>query len=175
MIRPATDDDISSIIYIWKGNIETNNTPADIAYAFRRFRKYWFVSESDRRISGFVAGTVKSTTRGHISGIAVLEEYQRCGMGNGLLSMLENAFISDGFKKITLEVRLSNMDARRLYEMRGFEQTHVVKGYYPDGEAAMNYEKILRDYKGNLIVDNLGVKGFKNAIFEDMVRYIQDK
>jgi len=174
MIRPATDDDIPSIVYIWKDNIETNNTSSDIVFAFKRFRKYWFVSESDR-IAGFVAGTVKSSTRGHVSGIAVLEEYQGCGMGNGLLSMLENAFISDGFRNITLEVRMSNMDARKLYERRGFEQTHVVKGYYPDGEAAMNYEKMLRDLNGNLLISSLGVKGFKNAAFENVVRYFQDK
>ena len=145
MIRPASDDDIIPIIQIWKNSIETNNTPADILRVFRKNKRYWFVYDGNEEggIIGFSAGSVKSRVRGHISGIAVLEEHRGNGIGKSLFNVAINAFIQDRFKKITLEVRPSNTVAVGLYESHGFKKTHIISGYYPDGEDAINYEKIL--------------------------------
>lgn len=140
MIRSATDDDIESIVKIWKGNIETNNTPMDIIRVFKKNRQYWFVYD-EGEVIGFSAGSVKSRNRGHISGIAVKEECRSKGIGKILLDAAVDAFMADKFKKITLEVRPSNTIAIKLYESQGFKKTHIVNGYYPDGEAAVNYEK----------------------------------
>ncbi len=145
MIRTATDDDIVSIIYIWKETIETNNTPGDILRVFKRNRRYWFVCDGMEggEIIGFAAGSVKSRSRGHISGIAVLEEHREKGIGKSLFDVLIAAFRQQNFKKITLEVRASNKTAIRLYEGYGFKKTDIINKYYPDGEDAINYEKIL--------------------------------
>ena len=145
MIRPASDDDIIPIIQIWKSSIETNNTPGDIQRVYRRNKRYWFVYDGKEvgEVIGFSAGSVKSRTRGHISGIAVLEEYRGKGIGKNLFNVAIDAFIKDKFKKVTLEVRPSNKVAVGLYESHGFKRTHIISGYYPDGEDAINYEKIL--------------------------------
>jgi ribosomal-protein-alanine N-acetyltransferase len=143
MVRRANARDIPSIVCIWKENIETSNTFVDIAFAFRRNRKYWFVSidEGNNKITGFVAGTMKSSERGHISGIAVVPDRRRKGIGGKLIETAEDAFMRDGFKKITLEVRKSNVGAQNFYEKQGYTPTYVTGGYYPDGEDAINYEK----------------------------------
>jgi ribosomal-protein-alanine N-acetyltransferase len=144
MVRRATDDDLKAIITLWRDNILTSNTPEDIARAYRKNRKYFFVAENDGKILGFVAGTVKSRMRGHISGIAVTPENRGKGIGKGLLGAVENAFTADGFEKVTLEVRPSNVEATNFYEGREYRRMHIVRGYYFDGEDAVNYEKLLK-------------------------------
>ncbi|MDY6964544.1 MAG: ribosomal protein S18-alanine N-acetyltransferase [Halobacteriota archaeon] len=169
MIRPANDDDLPKIIRIWKDSIETNNTANDIAYAYRMNKEYWFVFD-DGQILGFVAGTVKTSDRGHISGIAVVEGYRRRGIGRELLTVAENCFILKGYKKVTLEVRLSNRSAQKLYESEGFKRTYMIKRYYPDGEDAINYEKILVVKTENQgAIGHAKGNGLKNEASEDVV------
>jgi len=145
MIRTATEDDIFSIIQLWKDTIETNNTSGDILRLFKRNRQYWFVYDGvgEDEIIGFSAGSVKSRTRGHISGIAVSEVHRGKGIGKSLFDVAIAAFKQDNFTKITLEVRSGNEVAIRLYESNGFKKTHIISNYYPDGEDAINYEKLL--------------------------------
>jgi ribosomal-protein-alanine N-acetyltransferase len=143
MIRSVDERDLISITRIWKENIETNNTFLDIAFAFSMNKRYWFVSVEDKRIVGFVAGTVKNRARGHVSGIAVIEGYRRKGIGKRLIETVENAFVLDSFQKVTLEVRKNNFGAQKFYERQGYAKTYTTRGYYPDGEDAINYEKTM--------------------------------
>ncbi|MGC9443500.1 MAG: GNAT family N-acetyltransferase, partial [Candidatus Methanospirareceae archaeon] len=81
---------------------------------------------------------------GHISGIAVEEQYRRSGVGEDLMTALELDFLNDSFTTITLEVRVSNLAAIRFYEREGYRRAYTVKGYYADGEDAFVYLKKLR-------------------------------
>lgn len=162
-IRPASDADLPQIIWVWQRNIRTANTAEDIAELFSQFKKFFFVAlqaadstqeaEEARRVKtektaivGFVAGSVKENCgelRGHISGIAVDAAFRRRGIATALLKRCEEAFRREGFKRISLEVRLSNSAARRLYEKFGFKPAFVVRRYYADGEDALVYEKAI--------------------------------
>ncbi len=107
-------------------------------------------------IIGFVAGSVKYLDEpvGHISGIAVNAEYRRMGVGTALIETVGNAFKNDGFRRMTLEVRVSNIAARIFYAKLGFKRLYVEKRYYADGEDAIVCEKILagNNAKGRAIV-----------------------
>ncbi|MEM4658042.1 MAG: GNAT family N-acetyltransferase, partial [Candidatus Methanosuratincola sp.] len=50
---------------------------------------------------------------------------------------------SAGIKKIVLEVRKSNIEAKRLYQKFGFAKKKEIKGYYKDGEDAEVMELIV--------------------------------
>ena len=56
----------------------------------------------------------------HITNIAVKSEYRRAGIGEGLLTSALRAAHHAGFNDITLEVRVSNKAAIKLYEKAGF-------------------------------------------------------
>ena len=69
--------------------------------------------------------------------IAVRPGYRRLGVGSALMSetvrVMKEIY---GVESIFLEVRVSNIQAIRLYEKFGFVKVRRIKGYYRDGEDA---------------------------------------
>lgn len=63
--------------------------------------------------------------------IAVDPAHQGQGVGKGLLLGLVEALRAKGVNTLWLEVRLSNLAARKLYEAAGFNEVTLRKGYYP--------------------------------------------
>jgi ribosomal-protein-alanine N-acetyltransferase len=70
----------------------------------------------------------------HIATIATHPAWRGCGMGQWLLIALLEAADARHATRATLEVRVSNMAAQRLYEKLGFEIAGVRRCYYRDGE-----------------------------------------
>ena len=68
----------------------------------------------------------------HVMNVAVDPDYQRRGIATRLLERLFELTVDDGRRGYTLEVRVSNLDAIRLYEKLGFERRGVRRGYYTD-------------------------------------------
>jgi len=68
----------------------------------------------------------------HVMNIAVAPEYRRRGIGKELLEWLFGVTVGDPRRGYTLEVRVSNADAIRLYERLGFEARGIRRGYYTD-------------------------------------------
>jgi [ribosomal protein S18]-alanine N-acetyltransferase len=66
----------------------------------------------------------------HINNLAVLPELRGRGLGTQLIEAIiaEAAYL--GASMLTLEVRQSNLPARRLYERAGFYQDGLRKDYY---------------------------------------------
>lgn len=63
--------------------------------------------------------------------IAVDPHHQGQGVGKGLLLGLIDKLREKGVNTLWLEVRQSNLAARKLYEAVGFNEVTVRKGYYP--------------------------------------------
>jgi [ribosomal protein S18]-alanine N-acetyltransferase len=73
----------------------------------------------------------------HINTVAVDEVYRRTGLGTRLMREVLREAARRGATRATLEVRASNVAARRLYETLGFTVTAVRPAYYthPDEDA----------------------------------------
>ena len=67
---------------------------------------------------------------GYVGDLAVRADRRREGIGAALLDALCAAARDRGLAFLTLEVRESNLPARRLYEGRGFETAGLRKNYY---------------------------------------------
>ena len=67
---------------------------------------------------------------GEIGNIAVAPERRRCGVGAALLGALFAESERRGAAVLRLEVRESNLAARRLYEKNGFETVGKRRNYY---------------------------------------------
>ena len=68
----------------------------------------------------------------HVMNIAVTPEYRRRGVALALLEQLFEETSSDERRGYTLEVRVSNEGAIKLYERLGFVARGVRRGYYTD-------------------------------------------
>src|SRR6266550_2556022 len=68
----------------------------------------------------------------HVMNVAVDPERQRRGVASQLLERLFELTADDERRGYTLEVRVSNQDAIRLYEKLGFEPRGIRRGYYTD-------------------------------------------
>jgi ribosomal-protein-alanine N-acetyltransferase len=66
----------------------------------------------------------------HINNLAVLPAWRRRGVAGELLQFALARAVAEGARRATLEVRASNLPARRLYERFGFRPAGVRKGYY---------------------------------------------
>lgn len=82
-------------------------------------------------IVGFVGFWVMAD-EAHITSIAVSESYRRQGIGELLMVSVIDKAMSLKARIVTLEVRVSNDGAQRLYSRYGFSKVGIRKGYYND-------------------------------------------
>jgi ribosomal-protein-alanine N-acetyltransferase len=68
----------------------------------------------------------------HVMNVAVDPDFQGHGIATRLLERLFQLTGGDEKRGYTLEVRVSNLDAIRLYERLGFERHGIRRGYYTD-------------------------------------------
>jgi len=68
----------------------------------------------------------------HVMNVAVDPEFQRRGIASRLLERLFELTADDDGRGYTLEVRVSNKEAIKLYEKLGFERHGIRRGYYTD-------------------------------------------
>jgi len=68
----------------------------------------------------------------HIHNIAVRPELRRNGIATRMLEEALRRSRREDARRVTLEVRRSNLPAQRMYEKFGFSVKGVRPGYYPD-------------------------------------------
>jgi ribosomal-protein-alanine N-acetyltransferase len=68
----------------------------------------------------------------HVMNVAVAHAYRRRGIASALLERMFQVTGTDPRRGYTLEVRVSNAGAIRLYERLGFEPRGIRRGYYTD-------------------------------------------
>lgn len=69
--------------------------------------------------------------------IAIKKDKRNQGFAGFLLQNVEKLLIKEEVSFITLEVRVSNIPARKLYKKLGYGEINIKKGYYEDGEDAI--------------------------------------
>ena len=86
--------------------------------------------EGDRLV-GYVINS-RYVDAWHVMNVAVSPSHQGRGIATQLLEHLFEITRDDERRGYTLEVRISNTDAIRLYEKLGFERRGIRRGYYTD-------------------------------------------
>jgi [ribosomal protein S18]-alanine N-acetyltransferase len=84
----------------------------------------------------------------HVMNVAVAPAYRRRGIARLLLDSLFEQTAGDGRRGYTLEVRVSNTGAIKLYEALGFRSRGVRRGYYTD-----NREDALIMWRDPVVLD----------------------
>lgn len=96
----------------------------------------YFVAREQETVCGYI-GFWKIIDEGHITNVAVLEQYRRHGVGGQLIAQLVDTAKEERLRLLTLEVRKGNAPAIALYQKYGFVVLGTRKRYYhhPDEDA----------------------------------------
>ncbi len=89
------------------------------------------VAEEAGKLCGFVCAKVIAG-EWEIENVVVAAEFLRRGTANGLVRELIQRATEEAASAILLEVRESNLPARRLYEKHGFREVGRRRVYYKD-------------------------------------------
>lgn len=133
----------------------------ELAYGQHHWSRDSFVAEIDNKISTYncamtqdahcagYMGIWKIIDEAHITNLAVHPDYRRKGVAKALLLCGLEECYREKIKYLTLEVRVSNTGAIKLYESFGFKSLGVRKKYYQN-----NNEDALIMWSENIFSDN---------------------
>ena len=96
--------------------------------------RHYVVLEDEPGVVGY-GGLLLVADDAHVTTIAVDPAARRRRLGTMLMLALVDAALAAGARYLTLEVRVSNEGARRLYQRFGFAPVGVRKDYYRDEDA----------------------------------------
>ncbi|WP_027093873.1 ribosomal protein S18-alanine N-acetyltransferase [Cohnella thermotolerans] len=132
--RSMTPDDIGTIVEIEREVFAAPWTEEAFHNELKQnmFAKY-LVMEMDGAILGY-GGMWLIVDEAHVTNIAIRERYQGCGYGKRLLAEMMRTAHWLGARRMTLEVRVSNDRAQRLYRKFGFVPSGLRPGYYSDNQ-----------------------------------------
>lgn len=110
---------------------------ADVASDLRQNVSRAWLAELDGIAVGYLLGS-QVVDEFTVARVASAPKARRSGVGRALLDHAVTAAQGQGVTVVFLEVRAGNVAAIRLYETAGFVVTRRRKGYYQDGEDALD-------------------------------------
>jgi len=91
----------------------------------------YLVARLDREVVGY-GGLICYGEEAHVTNVAVDPVHHRSKIGSRILHDLILSVVAVGLKKKSLEVRVTNWGAQRLYGRFGFRPVGVRKNYYQE-------------------------------------------
>jgi ribosomal-protein-alanine N-acetyltransferase len=133
-IRPMTAADVPAVQLIERSSFATPWP----AHAYRQELEanrlaHYLVATLAGEIVGY-GGIWLMVDEAHVTTFAVHPRYRRRRIGERLLLALLDLAVDRHAREATLEVRLSNLAARRLYEKYGFRPIGIRPRYYSDNQ-----------------------------------------
>lgn len=129
VIRELQEEDIERISYIESQSFSMPWT----AQAFRRLlsdnHSIYLVAVEDGVVAG-CCGVTDVAGEGNIDNVVVAPEYRNRGIATDLMEETLKRGRERGIREFTLEVRVSNEAAIRVYEKAGFRSEGVRPGFY---------------------------------------------
>jgi ribosomal-protein-alanine N-acetyltransferase len=143
IIQPATLSDLPMILAIEQASFPSPWTEDHFRYELKE-NPYAFllVAKVDEQLIGYIDFWI-TFQQAQINNLAVTPGLRRKGIGKVLLEDALKRIQQAGCERVTLEVRVSNLAAQKLYEMYGFRFAYQKKQYYANGEDAWLMEKTL--------------------------------
>lgn len=131
-VREMTLNDLDSVLDIENISFTTPWTRESFEKEIKnnQLAKY-LVIEYDNRIIGY-GGMWFIIDEAHITNIAIQREFRNKKLGSFLVRAMIEYAEGLGIHRMTLEVRESNIPARRLYEKLGFSPCGKRPKYYQD-------------------------------------------
>jgi ribosomal-protein-alanine N-acetyltransferase len=118
-------------------------TPERVARNLRQPETLVLTARDGQRVAAFAIMHF-GEERAHLSLLAVHPDYQRQGVARRMLEWLTASALAAGIASIHLELRESNLGARRFYLRQGYSETARIPGYYRGVETAVRMLREIR-------------------------------
>ncbi len=129
IVRQMRPEDILQVVEIEKNTFSQPWSEKSFRDTLNREDTLYLVAEEQGEILGY-CGLWQSLDEGEIPNVAVKERARRRGVGKALLTEMLSQGKKRGITAYTLEVRVSNRVAIRLYEKAGFRQEGLRPRFY---------------------------------------------
>jgi ribosomal-protein-alanine N-acetyltransferase len=133
-IRPMTYEDLPAVQLIERASFST-------PWPSHAYRQELEANRLAHYLVATIAGEIVAyggiwlmVDEAHVTTFAVHPRYRRRRIGERLLLSLMDLALERHAREATLEVRLSNLGARRLYEKYGFRPVGIRPRYYSDNQ-----------------------------------------
>lgn len=130
-ISIMNSDDIAEVLKIEKECFATPWSENAFNMELKNKLAKYVVARVDGEIIGY-GGLWMIIDEGHITNIAVKEEFRGSGAGSEILKHLIDTCKENGISSMTLEVRRGNEPAKALYKKYGFLEAGIRPKYYAD-------------------------------------------
>ncbi len=142
MIRKATTSDINAIVRLEKQGLRSTLGAYFIYNEIvnNPFSMY-MVYELHGQVIGYIGYHIVDD-KAEILNFVIGRLHQGNGYGSQLMEETLHEVTRIGVKMITLEVRVSNIPARHLYEKFGFKQSHKREKYYKNEDAIVYLKEV---------------------------------
>lgn len=137
-IRHMTEEDISNVLIVDQ-QIFTSSWTEDIFKHEVLDNQYahYFVVEADGEVIGY-AGLWIVDNDAQVTNIGLLQKYRGYNIGEKLFGFALQYAMKHGVTRLSLEVRVSNVVAQKMYRKFGLVPGGIRKNYYTDnGEDAL--------------------------------------
>lgn len=148
-IVPMTGEHIDDVLMVEEACFSIPWTKKDFEREiYENKMAVYRVALLNNKVVGY-AGMWHVVNEGHITNVAVLEQYRREKVGSKLIEEMIQIAEQREMIGLTLEVRIGNLAAQRLYTKYGFRPEGFRKKYYADtGEDAVIMWKYFPIYEG---------------------------
>lgn len=127
--RAMTPEDVPFISRLEEETFSMPWSPESFLQMITKEDTRYYVAEEGGRLLGG-CGLWMIAGEGNITNVAVAQEVRRRGVGTGLLKHLMTQGDREGVTAYTLEVRVSNEAAIRMYEKLGFRSEGIRPNFY---------------------------------------------
>jgi ribosomal-protein-alanine N-acetyltransferase len=150
-IRPMQSSDIESCLLIERATYPTPWTEGIFRDELEGPGRAYLVAEIADRIVGY-GGLLLVIPEAHVTTVTVAPDHRGGRVGTRLMLNLATIAVESGATSLTLEVRISNLQAQALYQRFGMAPVGVRKRYYRDEDALVMWVHDVHgeDYRNRL-------------------------
>lgn len=127
--RPMQKEDVAAVAQMEQEYFSQPWSERAFFEALEKEEYFYMVAEEEGRVLAY-CGMYRVLDEGDITQVAVRSDVRGRGIGRRLLQDFMQKGIAQGIDAYTLEVRVSNQSAIRMYESCGFVAECVRKGFY---------------------------------------------
>lgn len=132
-----TAEHVSSVWEIEKGSFSSPWSRESFEMELDNDHARYVIAKEGEEVVGY-AGYWRIYDEAHVTNVAIRKDRRGKGYGKALMIRLMDLAAAEGVGAMTLEVRVTNLTARHLYDELGFLSAGVRPGYYEDnGEDAV--------------------------------------